>query len=31
MVRGRVTAVGEPADLQEELSAAYLGAAAGSS
>jgi branched-chain amino acid transport system ATP-binding protein len=31
MVGGRVTAVGEPADLQEELSAAYLGAATGPS
>ena len=26
MVNGRVTRVGEPADLEEELSAAYLGA-----
>ena len=29
MVGGRVTAVGEPADLEEELSAAYLGARTG--
>lgn len=28
MVGGRVTAVGEPADIQDELSAAYLGGAA---
>jgi branched-chain amino acid transport system ATP-binding protein len=28
MVQGRVTAVGEPADIQDELSAAYLGGAA---
>ena len=28
MVSGRVTAVGEPADIQDELSAAYLGGAA---
>ena len=31
MVRGVVTAVGEPADLEEELSAAYLGARTGTS
>lgn len=29
MVNGRVTSVGQPADLDEELSAAYLGSAAG--
>jgi branched-chain amino acid transport system ATP-binding protein len=28
MVQGRVTAIGEPADIQDELSAAYLGGAA---
>jgi branched-chain amino acid transport system ATP-binding protein len=28
MVGGRVTAVGEPADLEDEISAAYLGGAA---
>jgi hypothetical protein len=28
MVGGRVTAVGEPADIRDELSAAYLGGAA---
>jgi hypothetical protein len=28
MLHGRVTSVGQPADLEEELSAAYLGAAA---
>jgi ABC-type branched-subunit amino acid transport system ATPase component len=28
MVQGRITAVGEPADIYDELSAAYLGGAA---
>jgi branched-chain amino acid transport system ATP-binding protein len=28
MVGGRVTALGEPADIEDELSAAYLGGAA---
>jgi branched-chain amino acid transport system ATP-binding protein len=28
MVHGRVTALGEPADIESELSAAYLGGAA---
>lgn len=29
MVNGKITDVGQPADLEDELSAAYLGAAGG--